>query len=424
MATRTEFTWRNARSTVLKYDVLYPQYGGKTIITQPLTESLPHVTERTVITVPQSSSGYSSLLSHRYPLPVNPYKKTVRDIGLSWYVGVYRKVVNGGVAQSITERTGTTVSVGYDIPLSSLGITGQLAAQDNKAAVKLLDKIKSGRVNLAQVVAERSQTARLVGDTAIKIANSLRALKKGDIVSAARALGSAKPSRAVRRRTAKQFRVAGPTADFTSRSWLELQYGWKPLLTDVFGAAQALAELPYGASYNKVEAGSTFTTHSELSGIALSTDSKLLGSGAVTYTRTVRYGCSFSADPLGKPLAALGLTNPALIAWELLPFSFVVDWFLPVGNYISSLDATIGCQFIDGYRSEKVTVTSVSDTKSNGYADEYFLSRRTFKEMTFERTRLLAFPSPRLPSWKNPVSTTHALNALALLKQIAGGSRR
>lgn len=36
----------------------------------------------------------------------------------------------------------------------------------------------------------------------------------------------------------------------------------------------------------------------------------------------------------------LGFTNPAAVLWEATPFSFVVDWFLPIGDYLKTLDGS------------------------------------------------------------------------------------
>lgn len=35
-----------------------------------------------------------------------------------------------------------------------------------------------------------------------------------------------------------------------------------------------------------------------------------------------------------------GFSNPAAVLWEATPFSFVADWFFPVGDYLSRLDQT------------------------------------------------------------------------------------
>jgi hypothetical protein len=38
----------------------------------------------------------------------------------------------------------------------------------------------------------------------------------------------------------------------------------------------------------------------------------------------------------------LGLINPAVVAWELVPFSFLVDWFIPVGKFLDSWTDQLG----------------------------------------------------------------------------------
>jgi hypothetical protein len=46
--------------------------------------------------------------------------------------------------------------------------------------------------------------------------------------------------------------------------------------------------------------------------------------------------------------ARLGLLNPAEVIWELVPFSFVADWFLPIGDYLSALDAPMRFSHVGG----------------------------------------------------------------------------
>lgn len=40
--------------------------------------------------------------------------------------------------------------------------------------------------------------------------------------------------------------------------------------------------------------------------------------------------------------SALGLSTPLQTIWELIPFSFVVDWFIPVGNTFQTLERKLG----------------------------------------------------------------------------------
>jgi len=285
----------------------------------------------------------------------------------------------------------------------------------DKTVNKILLKIKDQKVNLAQAYAERAQTARLVGDTVTRIAKALTALKSGNIVSAAAALGVA-PTRRMKNRGVSQKKV---TEDFVSKSWLELQYGWKPLLNDVVGAAETLAALNFRQQLNHVVTTQSLNDHDI-------TVRKVSSEYVETVERTLeiqyKYGIWFSVgDTAVQSAASLGLTNPALIAWELLPWSFVIDWFVPIGNYISSWDATLGCDFQQGYATEvvkrrQIVTRQYSGTPATGgYAGQ---TRRILEDVTITRDKLIAFPSSRPPSFKNPLSVDHALNALALLTQL------
>jgi len=352
------------------------------------------------------------------PRPVLPYYKKVKEIGSDYYQGPYRRISKGSFGETYTEtRTGLAKTLGFSISDNALGLTTSiLQAADDKAAAKLLENIKAQRVNLAQIWAERQQTLRLIGETALKIANAIRHLKHGGFADAARALGAGKPSRTARRRVARDPGRARKTSDFVSRSWLELQYGWKPLLQDVYGAAQALAERGIATHLTRVKSSSTVRLQGRNPGVPMAPGNLLYGYGDISYVKTIRYGCAFYTDT-GKELVALGLTNPLTIAWELTPYSFVADWFIPIGDWINTLDATVGCHFYDGYRNEKIEIHRHSYTTSDGYASEYFTSRNFSKEIIFERSRLINFPSSRLPSFKNPLSLGHALNGLSLLTQ-------
>lgn len=43
----------------------------------------------------------------------------------------------------------------------------------------------------------------------------------------------------------------------------------------------------------------------------------------------------------------LGLTNPVSLAWELMPYSFVVNWFVDIGSFLSQFDAFSGLRLLE-----------------------------------------------------------------------------
>jgi hypothetical protein len=126
--------------------------------------------------------------------------------------------------------------------------------------------------------------------------------------------------------------------------------------------------------------------------------------------------------------AALGFTNPLVVAWEVVPWSFVVDWFIPVGRYLEQLSATHGWTFYDGCRSDLVktsTTGGYSSTRTRLIGGDLEVDARELSGTgsvydTFGRTVLSNFPIPDIPQFKSPVTMGHALNSIALLGQVFG----
>lgn len=82
-------------------------------------------------------------------------------------------------------------------------------------------------------------------------------------------------------------------------------------------------------------------------------------------------------DSLKAVAANTGISNPALLAWELLPWSFVIDWFIPVGDYLESLSAFDGFTFSGG---SQVLVTR----------GDYFSNHSTQSYATWNRKRVVS----------------------------------
>jgi hypothetical protein len=199
---------------------------------------------------------------------------------------------------------------------------------------------------------------------------------------------------------------------------LELQYGWLPLIKDVYGAVEVFhRRLQQQAVFERATASyqRTFSETWHPGGFA-----------ATTVQSTTRYGVKYViyyriADQETRTLQQLGVINPVSVAWDLVPFSFLIDWFLPIGNWLSSVTSTAGLEFVAGCkmtkkqeatsRIDKVEKLNAPDTSSTWLVDRSGSKTRR----TFTRTTLTDWPTVSLPRFKNPFSRDHALNALALL---------
>lgn len=287
----------------------------------------------------------------------------------------------------------------------------------NRNKQKLLLKLKDQKVNLVQAVAERAQTANLLASTANRIAASFFYIRRGNFRAAANQLGVVLPQRK-RKRMTKRW-LSGQTTSL-GNNWLELQYGWVPLLSDCYGAAEHLAARQFEKEIMETKATTVLersTNRSAWSG-SVKFPGRVFQETQVFWQvqHLVRYQVSSSRV---HELSQLGITNPALIAWELTPYSFVVDWFIPIGNWISSWDATLGLTFLDGlqtvFQRVNVECTKVGNNsnKLNVGTDCFLQGNR--EEVYCKRDKLLSFPSPVIPSFKSPFSSQHVANALALL---------
>lgn len=182
---------------------------------------------------------------------------------------------------------------------------------------RLSEKVKGHNFNLAVSAAQGKQTVDMVVDAVSSISGAIRDLKRGKFESAARRFGVApRPS------TLNGTDVAG--------RWLELQYGWLPLIGDVFEAAKAYESITSDARVTTVKESLSkqWTGNASCSAVNYSTYGLVSERAQYIYEAT---------EVLSAP-RQLGLYDPASVAWELIPYSFVVDWFLPIGSYLENLN--------------------------------------------------------------------------------------
>lgn len=244
-------------------------------------------------------------------------------------------------------------------------------ASNSVATTELLKKLADQQWNAAVTFGELPETIKMIGSTAKRLAGAMRNLKRGNVKGTFRALGisdnvrldSSRYARfqkslpkkyktaADHRRslTSRRAHVKTKTAlnKFAAQSWLELQYGWVPTLSDTYNMAEQLARRLKDAEHDIVVTGYSFgkVTFSPGAGTLPIVALKAQPVKNFVIRREARYKITNRAL---REASAFGLTNPLLVAWELLPLSFVIDWFLPVGDFIQTVSADAGTQYIDG----------------------------------------------------------------------------
>lgn len=263
----------------------------------------------------------------------------------------------------------------------------------------LASDVRRHDFNLGIAIGEGKQTVRLCVDTLKRLGLAALDVKRGHLRDAAYTLGLGG--------SLKNYRK-GYINDL-SDMWLELQYGWKPLIQDCYEAAKAFEAI---ASQPRVQ---------EYKGKGKSVVYKEVSTSPPNYTATARITkrvystLELSEDFSITPRQSLGLEDPKQVLWEMLPWSFVVDWFIPIGTY---LDCLQNIPTLFGRQRQTVVF------KGHAYATlindkvPYYLggsSYSTYRKIV--RTcgpGTLSVPFPKFKSIPEAMSPLHIANAVAL----------
>lgn len=197
--------------------------------------------------------------------------------------------------------------------------------------------------------------------------------------------------------------------------WLEYRYGWLPTLMDM----DKLINTPLGLPSARVAAKAD-STFDYKSGDGRSTP-RMQASGRYYEV----YGAYITPkNPLMKTGAQYGITNPGLVLWEMVPFSFVIDWVFDVGGYLESLGALSGLTIVDQWRTyggylQKVSAFDAAIVGNSGWTSGYCNSMQTNGTRVKE---VAVYPNPLVPS--NGLNLTRLFDAIALCDTIFGTKKR
>lgn len=213
--------------------------------------------------------------------------------------------------------------------------------------------------------------------------------------------------------------------------WLEVNYGWIPFLSDIKGAHD-------DARKGILDVRTRLSVIRDFGTSLSSDDSDTIPAkiGQIRVTRKTResgrMGCrvrldyTLTNDTL-RTLSRTGLDDPALVAWELLPFSFLADWLVPIGSWLEAVDAPSGLAFKGGTRTnyvrfqrkQEVTYSSaVSGPASNpGLPRQETIDLKGFTKVSSTHRSVYRESPVPVPYVRNPWSGRRALNLAALLAQ-------
>jgi len=256
----------------------------------------------------------------------------------------------------------------------------------NQALSKLSDKVRGG-LDLSIDAAELGQTRRMLQNVT-KIVERARQFRR-------------RPTRAI--------------AD----AWLEFQYGWRPLIQDAYEALHKVT--PQGGFVVPFKARASEPYENTVNGPSF----VIAGSGKTIVTGNYRHEIKVwleSGQNTTQSVAGYTSLNPVSIAWEVLPFSFVADWFYNVGGYLRTLETGMlnNSRFKSGYSCYSYRVQGrmiCNGASKSGNAVTVVEAGGSWTRTMKERKVLGSFPLPQLPVMKVDLGSQRLFSAAALLHQ-------
>lgn len=262
-----------------------------------------------------------------------------------------------------------------------------------RARTEALNKLRGdSSLQLGADLAEINKTLAMIASPSIAVVKALLAAKHGRWSDVPRHLG-----------LSKKDIMSGK---YPANKWLEYQYGWKPLMSSIHDGYNRFKSNP---RTGVLQVRRTCSDSQSLDFIR--NNVRCVGSVDLKHRVIVDFAV---ADQFVDALDGVGLANPLSVAWEVVPFSFVVDWFAPVGNVFAAATQTMGLTCLQtvetGITNARVQMTGHGDYDNPGSArhEMYIMGRSVSQD----------FPIPEFYFKPSPFSTSHVTSALALLRQL------
>lgn len=225
-------------------------------------------------------------------------------------------------------------------------------------------------------------------------------------------------------------------------AWLEVRYGLRPIYYEVKAHIEALNETLNGTqrtcfrAFAEDEAkDERLETNSALGGYLSHVGKyKLSAKRKITVSAGVLVEAAEQDRTLGLQIADnFGLFDISQTAWELFPYSFVVDWFINVGDYIAAYSPKLDVNPVASWSvvtRESIQTVEMTDYDPKPYQlyndpSIYYLgclshssSFRPQVLRTVEKQRYSNPDLPLIPSINIRLDVLKLIDLLALIKQL------
>lgn len=217
----------------------------------------------------------------------------------------------------------TVTAKGTVIGTSTIHSTSDVDSLKSEVSTKLLAERGRSLTNLWESIAQSRKTAMMIAEPVLKAHQLVRRMKN-DI----------RTGRFSRNWYSNQMDIFGKNIP---SFWLQYRYGLLPLIRDVQAIIDAQTtgtgrlRRTTRAKGNLSRLDTTFIT-----GVAYGVTNCTIG---LTTSDVVNCRAMSLDEAIIEKMDNLGLATKSLLTtpWELIPYSFVVDWFVNLGDFLNAL---------------------------------------------------------------------------------------
>lgn len=211
--------------------------------------------------------------------------------------------------------------------------------------------------------------------------------------------------------------------------WLEYRYAIRPI---IFEAESLVKALQLTKENIRQTARGNAVVEESLGSVATRTNGPTIHWGQeytveTTQRKEVRAGVLFAIDSdIDLLTHALGFNQPIQSLWELVPFSFIIDWFFNIGEIIATWSPKGDLTPLASWTTETITVTekgTLTDSWDNfsttidGWR-EYNVTPGSGYSETYFRRRTPKADRPVIPSMSINLDTAKILDLIFIGRKL------
>jgi hypothetical protein len=154
---------------------------------------------------------------------------------------------------------------------------------------------------------------------------------------------------------------------FISANWLQYRYGIMPIVYDTEDVLEAIDNLNHHV-LRYTARGSASDNESSTTEDTRTGYWRVTRTTSTSHSVTCRAGIIYTSDTRNS-FGRNAADTPNAV-WEVVPFSFVADWFANIGDFVGAITPKIGVNVLGSWTSYE----TLSTTSANSVADGSFFS--------------------------------------------------